>query len=730
MPFRRPLLRSLTALLWLAGAAACAAQEAARLEPPPHYAEIARQFASLLPSAHLLQLPLDDAISARAWTNYLAMIDYDRAYFLQADIDSFLPWRERLDDDLRDGNLIFAYAVFARFRQRLAERSAHVEKLLAAGFDFGVRESYRWKRKEAPWPADAAEQDELWRLRIKNEYLGYAVAREHAATNRPPRTPAAATTNGPATAAAPLPGNGGATNGVPTPEAFVLKRYRQYRIVIDDSDAEWVLQRFLSAVAAAYDPHTAYMAPAAVEDFAIDMNLTLGGVGAVLTPEDGAAMVREIIPGGPAARDTREIRLREGDKIIGVGQDQGPIEDVLHLPLSQTVRKIRGKKGSRVVLQVIGASDPSGDATRLVDLIRDDVRLEEQAATGHVARVSLTGGVARAFGVIRLPTFYGSMTANVRDPSYRSCTRDVTRILTAMNDEIEGLVLDLRGNGGGSLREAVDLAGRFIRLGPVVQVREIGRIHVLPDRDPAVTFRKPLVVLINRISASASEIVAAALQDYGRAVLIGDSRTHGKGSVQTIVPLGRDQRFGSLKVTCANYYRISGGSTQLRGVEPDIVLPSQLEYLDIGEDKLPNAMPWTRVAAAEYRPVYDLRPLLPTLASNAQQRLAADPRYARHMHAVAHVRAIAQRTSVPLEYGERRSQFAAEQELRRVEEDAMQEEEAPPAPERGEAAPDLVLDAALQVLAELTDMQGGLGILPGADQAIEVQDWLRRIFAP
>ncbi|MDD5704858.1 MAG: carboxy terminal-processing peptidase [Kiritimatiellae bacterium] len=733
----RPFIRSLSALAIaaLVRSAGAASNGVARLEPQDHHREAARQFARMLPVSHLLQKPLDDTISAQAWTNYLAALDYDRSYFRQADIEALLPWRERLDDALREGDLTFPFEVFALFKERMTERCDVVEKLLDAGFDFGANESYTWKRKDAPWPADAAAQDELWRLRIKNEYLGYEVARSFDASNRvvksASQSPAATATNGTASALAhtnaPAAEGIAPTNGVPslTPEEFVRKRYRQLQIVIADSDAEWVLQRFLSSVAAAYDPHTAYMAPAAMEDFNIDMNLSLGGIGAVLEPEDGAAKVREIVPGGPAARDTRDIRLREGDKIIGVGQDKAPIEDVLHLPLTQTVRKIRGKKGTRVVLQVSGA----GDITRLVDLVRDDVKLEEQAATGHVARVAFTGGVTRAFGVIRLPAFYGSMTQNARDPLFRSCTRDVAGILTAMNDEIEGLALDLRGNGGGSLREAVDLTGRFIRLGPVVQVREIGRIHVLPDRDPAVTFRKPLVVLVNRISASASEIVAAALQDYGRAVIVGDSRTHGKGSVQTIMPLGSDTRWGSLKVTCANYYRISGGSTQLRGVEADLVLPSPLEYLDIGEDKLPNAMPWTQVPPADFRPVYDLKPLLPALVSNCQQRLATDARYANHLRTVEHVRAVSQRTTLPLERNARLQQFAAERALRQAE---LEEEDGgePAAPGKAADDSDPVLDAALRVLADLADMQQGVSIQPGSDQPVEVQEWLRRIFTP
>ncbi|NLF23494.1 MAG: carboxy terminal-processing peptidase [Lentisphaerae bacterium] len=736
------LLMLLPLAAGLSAAPSAAQTETAKppVEAQPHFGNIARTVGWMLPNVHLLQVPLDDAVSARAWTNYLSFLDYDRAYFLQADIAEFEAERDRLDDAVRAGDLSFAYAVFARFKQRLAERLATVDTLLEAGFDFTVPESYQWKRKEAPWPATPGEQDDLWRRRIKNEYLGFQIAREYGESNRLARAQAA--TNSLALAAGATGvvdrAAAGVTNGLPaiTPEAFVRKRYEQFRIVIEDSDADWVLERFLGALAAAYDPHTAYMPPAAVEDFTIDMNLSLSGIGALLSPEDGAAKIMEIIPGGPAARDTRESRLVPGDKIIGVGQDQAPVEDVLHLPLNKIVRKIRGKKGTRVVLQVISAADPSGGSTRIVDLIRDDVKLEEQAATGHVARVTLSNGTSRAFGVVKLPTFYGSMTSNPRDPGFRSCTVDLAAIIAAMNDDIEGLILDLRGNGGGSLREAVDLTGRFIRIGPVVQQREGRRLLVHTDRDPAVTFRKPMIVLVNRASASASEIVAAALQDYGRAVIIGDSRTHGKGSVQTIVPLSTsDPRMGSMKITVANYYRITGGSTQLRGVEPDLVIPSVLEHLDMGEDKLPNPMPWTRIPATEFSPVYDLAPLIPVLASNLQHRARDDARYQQHLREVEHVREASRRTTLPLDYATRFQLYAAEREIQRADADEGGGDAAldavPERRRRQDTRDDVVLDQALRVLADLADLQQGVAIDPALDRnALDAQDWLRRIFQP
>ena len=730
-----------------------------KLAIPANYPRICRRYAKLLSSRHFLQKPLDENVSAQAWTNFISYLDYDRSYFLQEDIDSFRKWRTKLSSCLVNGDFEFPMTVFKLYRERVAERTDFAEKLIDQGFDFSIEEDYVWKRKDAPWPATREEQDDLWRRRVKNDVLARIVVRDYGESNKVAQATStnvtdvavsnvvsdvSAPTNALVSASAP-------TNAVPdmdlSPEAFVRKRYRQYQIIISDCDAEWVLERYLSAFAAAYDPHTAYMAPASVDDFNIDMNLTLCGIGATLTAEDGTAKVVEIIPGSPVGRDTRDIRLKKGDKIVGVGQGDEPIEDIVHQPLAKIVKRIRGKKGTKVVLQVISGSDSSGASTRLVDLIRDDIKLEEQAATGMVVRVSSpytpsagtneapakADGPKRAFGVVRLPTFYGSMTSNFKDPNFRSCTYDIMKIVSKMNHEIEGLVLDLRGNGGGSLREAVTLAGSFIRMGPIVIVQEVGMASALPDRDPAIGFRKPMVVLVDRASASASEIVAAALQDYGRAVIIGDHKTHGKGSVQTILPLmASDPSYGSIRLTCAKFFRINGGSTQLHGVESDIVLPSTLEYLDIGEDKLPNAMPWTSIQPSRYSSVYEIKPIVAKLATNAFARLATDQEYQDHLKIVNHVKEISERTSVPLSYASRYKLFAEEQEMDK--EDALEDDEEEGGEEREEETAeaddwvknDVVLRASLDILADLVDIQGQSGI--SASDELVPPDWLFRLF--
>jgi len=681
------------------------------LRPLPHFPAVARQVVNLLQRGHLSQARFDDAASAQAWTNLLTAMDYDRSYFLREDIERFEPMRLRIDDALKSGDVQFAYDVFAVFRQRLSERFDFVNRFLRQPPDFSVDETYQWKRKDADWPASQAEQDDLWRLRLKNEYLGFLIAREGDGKMQDAKPDSAdGATDG-----------GSANLAARTPEQFVRRRYEQFKIVIDDSDSDWVFDRYMSAVAAVYDPHTDYLSPEKQEDFNIDMNLSLGGIGATLRPEDGAALVVELIPGGPAARDARDIRLMPNDKIIGVGQGDEPVEDVLHLPLAKAVRKIRGKKGTKVVLLVISASDPTGASTRLVDLIRDDVRLEEQAATGRVERVTLQNGGERALGVVRLPAFYGSMQ-RPGTPGFRSCALDVAREIARLNGEnVEGLLLDLRNNGGGALREAIQLAALFLREGPVVQVREAWQVQVLnlPSAGAGPAFRKPMVVLVNRTSASASEIVAGALQDYGRAIIVGDSKTLGKGTVQSVLPLNGPQA-GSLKLTTASYYRVTGASTQLRGVVPDVVIPSLLDAMEIGEDQFRNPLPWSQVAEAVYAPVFDAGDWIAEIRARAAQRLAGNSRYRTYCRLVQHVREMSERTVVPLEIGARRALAAAERELRKLQEE---EEKA----ERADAGEDLILREALAILSDAVDVSGGAEV-PQEASTGDLRSLMLRVF--
>lgn len=694
------MTRDSTTALLLIAATACSASTNKLVSPEPHYAQIAARVARRLPREHLTHAPLDDMIAARTWTNYLAALDYDRVYFMRSDIERFLHQRGELDNQLAEGDVSFAYDVFNLFKKRVLSRQAYVEGLLDGAFNLEQDEDYVWRRKDLPWVADEDEWNDVWRRRTKNEYVREMVARTLAKTTR---REVSSTNEPPAVADAPP-----VAEPPSVPEA-ILNRHRQAVTIFNDSDSEWVLQKYLSAFAHAYDPHSDYMSPSTVEDFNIEMRLSLVGIGALLRPEDGTAKIVRLIPGGPAARDAREHRLRPGDKIIAVAQGDGEPVDIRHWPLYKAVRIIRGEEGTTVVLTVIPASDPTGVTTKEVDLVRDQVKLEEQAAQLRTEEVRPGGSEQEpvTLGVISLPTFYANMkVTSRRNPAYRSAAQDVEKLLRkAGEDGVQGVLLDLRNNGGGSLLEAIRMTGLFIRTGPTVQVRESGGITVLPDRNPAVSYAGPLVVLVNRLSASASEILAGALQDYGRAIIVGDSKTHGKGTVQAIRPLGFDDRLGSIKTTSSIFYRITGNSTQLKGVIPDIVISSPYDYMELGEDHLPNPLPWSSVEPTLYATVADLGPVVEHLTERSEARRQNGERFSAYRKFLHRVRAANETTRLPLQLEKRLAMAKVERELSELQRSlAANGRESPE--EENPRQNDLVLDEALRVLADLAALQG------------------------
>ena len=664
------------------------------LVQPDYYSDVASIFAKKFPGEHLIPQPLDDAVSSKSWTNYLQSLDYEHLYFLNSDVQSLSRDKTLLDNRLFEGNLSFAYNVYEIFLQRVGERVAYIEELLEDGFNLNKKETYHWKRKDADWPADLGAQNEIWRQKIKNEYLQRVVAQE---LGKEEKAAAGADTEEenvekPET-----------TNAVVSTEEYITKRYKQFLMTLQDNDAEWVLQKYLSSFAHAYDPHSAYMSASSTEDFDIEMKLSLVGIGALLRAEDGAAKIVRLIPGGPADEDKSEGKLRPGDKIIAVGQGDDPLVDILHWPLYKVVRLIRGKKNSKVVLSVIPASDPTGTSIKSVVLIRDEVKLEEQAAKSEIHEVEAGDGTKHKLGVIDLPAFYANMKAKIFDAGdYRRCSEDVRLLLEGLKkDGVDGIILDLRSNGGGSLLEAIRLTGLFIGSGPVVQVKEQAGLRLLPDRNPHVTYDGPLIILVNRLSASASEIVAAALQDYGRAIVVGDSRTHGKGTVQTILPLGRDRRLGSIKITCSLFYRVNGKSTQKEGVTPDVIIPSALDYLDIGEDVLPNAVEGSLVQSAFYRKEGHVGKWGDKLAAKSKTRQEKNQRFAAYSQLVSRIREINETEAVSLNLSERKEQARAERELKDLEkevgEEGMGEDDE-------DDRPDMVLEESLSILSDLVSL--------------------------
>ncbi len=515
---------------------------------------------------HYRKKQLDDGLSSQILDSYLDSLDGNRSFFLKQDITSFERYRYLLDDALEEPDLGPAYAIFRIYRQRVAERSAYAQELLETGFDFNIDEVYMFDRQENDWAQTEGELNEIWRKKVKNDYLMLRLADKDADEI----------------------------------QEILHKRYSRFKTGTFQLNSNDVFQSFINAYTVVIEPHTFYFTPRSSENFDITMSLSLEGIGAVLRAEHDYTVVQKIIPGGPAELGGQ---LHAEDKVIGVGQGiHGKIMDVVGWRLDDVVDMIRGPKGSVVRLEILSDKTGFESAGKVISITRDEIRLEEQAAKSQVIRLE-NGGV---IGVIDVPAFYSDFPAQAKgEKDYRSTTRDVRRLLSGLKDKnLDGLIIDLRGNGGGSLSESLELTGLFIEAGPIVQTRDYsGKIEVNNDPDPDITYGGPLAVLVNRNSASASEIFAGAIQDYRRGIIIGEP-TFGKGTVQNIIDLNHfteasDEDHGRLKATIAQFFRISGGSNQHRGVTPDIIFPTALYDKDYGERVLDNALPW-----AEVKPVH------------------------------------------------------------------------------------------------------------------------------
>ncbi len=537
---------------------------------------------------------IDDSVSAQVFDKYLDRLDSDRAYFLATDVQALdEKYRFSLDEALKQGDLEPAFDMFNLFQERMIDRMEYVLALVDQGLDtldFTVDESLEIDRENTPWPRDRDEMDALWRKRIKAWTLEMLL-------------------------------NGLEVDEI---EETLGKRYRnrlrQLTQTKRETRSEEAFQTYINAFTNTYDPHTEYFSPRNYAQFNINMSLSLEGIGAVLRPEDEYTTIVRLVPAGPADKSGA---LNPLDRIIGVGQgEMGEMIDVVGMRLDEVVDLIRGPKDSIVRLQVIAPNVVAGDA-RIVQIIRNTVTLEDQAAQKKVLEYDI-GGRERKIGVIDVPSFYADPKASGRgDGRYKTTTRDVSRLIDELKQEgVEGIVVDLRNNGGGSLEEAKTLTGLFIESGPVVQVRNQGRrVQPFPDTDSRVDWSGPLAVLVNRLSASASEIFAGAIQAYQRGIITG-SRTFGKGTVQTLLPLNR----GKLKITQAKYYLISGQSTQHQGVIPDIELPETFDIDQIGESALDDAMPWDRISPAQYSTSgAAVAPLVSQLKPAHMERVSDDP---------------------------------------------------------------------------------------------------------
>ncbi len=555
----------------------------------PEEQQIAKLVAQIVPRYHINQVQINDSVSEQLFDRYFDDLDPQKLYFLQEDVDRFAKVRKMLDDAVKVGNVDFAYQVFDTYRTRLGERYELADKLIDQEFDFTEDESIVVDGDDLAWATSTAEVNDRWRKRVKYELLQLKLAETAKATDDSEESEPAED---------------------PMVEARdrLHKRYRNIKRNIDQTGGLEVLEIYLTTLTNCFDPHSSYMSPDTVKDFTIQMKLSLDGIGASLRSEDGYTIVHQIIPGGAAAEDGR---LQVGDKIIGVGQAEGEIEDIVDLKLRRVVEKIRGPRGTIVRLQV----KPEAGETQVYQMVRKKIELKESEVKGEIIETDARVGRKGRVGLLSIPSFYRDFAgASGGGQNFKSAARDVENVLEdfARQGGVDAVVIDLRGNGGGSLTEAIEVSGHFIDHGPVVQVKDSdGRVRAYPDDRRGVLYSGPLVVLCNRASASASEIFAGVIKDYDRGIIVGDSTTHGKGTVQNVMPVepremlnifrgNNNANQGSLKLTISQFYRVNGDSTQNRGVRSDVVLPSLFDHLDVGEMYLDNALPFEHIPEADY----------------------------------------------------------------------------------------------------------------------------------
>ncbi len=570
---------------------------------------------------HMTKHAIDDVIAARTFDSYMETLDPMKVYFTQADIDEFRQQRLELDDQLKGGNVNFSVDVFNRFLKRVEERVTLIEDLLDHEFDFTIDEEMVSDRDAAEYSSTDEEIRERWRKRIKYDFLTQMVVEKQTMEEAREK---------------------------------LRKRYTSYLRRMNQLNNDDVLEMYLTSFTTSFDPHTTYMSPPSKANFDISLTLQLEGIGASLSNADGDAVIARIVPGGAADKDGR---LKTQDKIIGVAQGTDEdFVDTYDMKLDDVVKMIRGKSGTIVRLKVV--TDGEAEA-KIIDITRAKVELKDEEAKMDIFDVDLPNGQKSRIGVIDLPSFYMDMAgARLGKPDYKSCTRDVIAILDEFKAEgVDAVVMDLRRNGGGSLTEAISLTGLFIDKGPVVQVKDIGgRVTNYDDTEAGMAWEGPLVVLTSKLSASASEIFAGAIQDYGRGVIVGDPTTHGKGTVQNLFDLQREllqqnngPKLGGLKLTISQFYRPSGDSTQLRGVVADIALPSVISHMDIGEGDLDYAMKFDHVDKSDFRGFNAVnQQMVESLIAQSTQRLTESKEFTAVQNQIKRYVERKSRTTVPL----------------------------------------------------------------------------------
>ena len=722
------------------------------LEPTPFDSALTRIVGQLIERVHYTRTPLQNDMSSMVFDEYFKALDRDHRFFLKSDVLKFNDARFDIDDMIREGDLSMVFEIYNLFLERVRDRVEFVRERIEEPFDFTRDETILVDRGESEWVETREELNDLWRRRLKNRILVYRMMEqktEDVEAEDEPQDEAASDADGEAPSNDEDSGAALPEGFIPdnrTPEQRALAYYERYLKYLEENESIDVLDVFLNSLTRSYDPHSNYLAPMTEEDFEIDMSLSLEGIGALLSSEEGYVEVVEIIPGGPAEKDGR---LQPGDKIIAVASEGEESVDVIDMPLRRVVRMIRGTKGTKVFLTVLESGKGMGSVPAVIDLVRDEVKLTEQAAHAEEIEVKLpslrdfeldlkisasdlveadadSSDEARLL-VVTVPSFYADF-AGLREgkDDYRSVSRDVRNLIEEAMDKgsIDGMILDLRYNGGGSLDEAIRIAGLFLPQEPIVQIRTtLGQTQVQESPDQEPLYEGPLVVMVNKMSASASEIVSAALQDYERAVIVGDQSTHGKGTVQHVYDMNRffarhpffnDEDAGSLKFTVAKYYRVNGGSTQLQGVKPDILLPSFTDHLDIGEDSLTGALRWDSIDPVDpdsivqsaLEPVYGR--LVGVLRQRSQQRRGQSEEFGELQVEIGRFAELQQRKSLPLNEQKRINMHAEEEEwLEEVRDEAYQRnDEEVPFQERLER--DLALRESKNIISDLIWLSGYL----------------------
>jgi len=623
---------------------------------------------TVLTRYHYNRVPLNDSLSALIFNRYLNQLDGGKNYFLKSDIDEFSKYKFELDDFLANSNIQFFFDVFNVYLKRVAERMDYINKLLENEFDFTSDEYYILKRDSVDWAKDKNELNEDWRKRIKNDALLYKL-------------------------------NGKDWDFI---KSTIQKRYKNITKYLFQYNSEDVFQLAMNAFAETIDPHTNYFSPITSDNFKIDMSLSLEGIGARLQVEDDFTKIVEVIPGGPADKSKQ---LKADDKIIGVAQgEDGEFEDVIGWRVNDVVKLIRGEKGTVVRLLILPAGSDLNAKPKEVKLVRDKVKLEDQAAKSSLLEIQNNGKNFK-IGVINIPKFYSDFEAQRTGEEGKSTTKDVRKLISELQQKnIDGLIIDLRNDGGGSLTEAVELTGLFIKDGPVVQVKNSSNnVEVNKDPDPSVVYNGPLAVMVNRFSASASEIFAAAIQDYGRGIIIGEN-TYGKGTVQNLIDLNmftnrKNMRLGQVKLTVAKFYRINGKSTQRLGVKPDIELPSYFLPEEFGESSEPSALPFDEINKLNYEQYGDIQKFVPELVKRHNQRTGNDPDFQYLIDQIKEYRESRNQTMVSLNEEVRRKQKEADEERKFQRENELRKKKGLKLLDKGEI-PDDKLDNTDYILNE------------------------------